>query len=159
MRRPLQGYGYLGAWDERPFVREVRRETGKRLTSTHNSLLEAQLGAGIVGALALVAFVALVFWLTAGLAVRHRDVQSTIPFALVIFVIVENLTETLVVGNQLAVALLSATGVAAWRGGSRAGSTDPASGDLEGVEQTVSGGVRPVMQQRLAPGGAGDSPP
>jgi exopolysaccharide production protein ExoQ len=112
-RRPVHGYGYLGAWGDAAFVQEVDRATGHVLMSSHNAFIEALLGGGLIGLALLVALVAVVYLAVATRAVRGHSVLAAWPLAVFVFVLVENLTETLIVGNQLAVALLSATCVAA----------------------------------------------
>ncbi len=154
MRRPLSGFGYLGAWNERPLIREVRQATGKRLTSAHNSLLEVLLGGGVLGFLAFVAFIVVVFWLTARIAVRREGVIGLVPFGVVVFVLVENLTETLFRGSQLVVALLAGAGAAAWAAdravpaghAGLASGAGPRRGDDERVEQGEGERVRPVVE-------------
>jgi O-antigen ligase len=112
-RRPVHGFGYLGLWGDRTFVREVRRASGHRLMSSHNAFIEALVGGGVIGLAAFVVFVAVVYLAVATRAIGGRAAVSLWPFAVFMFVLFENLTETLVVGNQLAVALLTATAVAA----------------------------------------------
>ncbi len=115
-RRPIHGFGYLAAWGERPFQRQVRLETGRRLTSAHNAVVEMLLGGGIVGVVVFLGFVGVACWLVAMTAVGHRTVVVMWPLAVVVFVLVENLTETLFVSNHLTVALLPAAATAAWIG-------------------------------------------
>jgi len=115
-RRPIHGFGYLSAWGERPFRRQVRQETGRRLTSAHNTVVEMLLGGGFVGLLVFLCFVGGVCWLVSMTAVGRRSLVALWPLAMVVFVLVENLTETLFVSNHLTVALLPAAATAAWIG-------------------------------------------
>jgi O-antigen ligase len=115
-RRPLHGYGYLGLWDDRRFLREVRRASGHRLMSSHNSFIEALLGGGAIGLALFFAFVAVLYMAVTTRALAGRSLLTLWPFGVFAFVVLENLTETLVVGNQLTVALLTATAVAATPG-------------------------------------------
>ncbi|MEJ7720922.1 MAG: hypothetical protein WKF58_10955 [Ilumatobacteraceae bacterium] len=132
----------------------MRQATGKRLTSAHNSLLEVLLGGGVLGFLAFVAFIVVVFWLTARIAVRRAGVIGLVPFGVVVFVLVENLTETLFRGSQLVVALLAGAGAAAWAAdravpaghAGLASGAGPRRGDDERVEQGEGERVRPVVE-------------
>ncbi|MDQ3351738.1 MAG: hypothetical protein M3501_07225 [Actinomycetota bacterium] len=74
------------------------------------------LGGGFVGLLVFLCFVGGVCWLVSMTAVGRRSLVALWPLAMVVFVLVENLTETLFVSNHLTVALLSAAATAAWIG-------------------------------------------
>jgi O-antigen ligase len=107
-RRPVNGFGYLGPWSDREFLADIEAARGTLLGSAHNSFVEVFLGAGVVGLVLLVGLVVVLYLRTARAAVSGRSLVATFPLALLVFVVVENLTETLFVGNQLAVALLGA---------------------------------------------------
>ena len=103
--QPIRGQGYLGAWSDAAFTAEQLAARGEVLDSTHNSFVELLLGAGIVGlVLAVALFTSL--WIGAGTrALTGRTAAAAWPLAVLVFVIVENLAETLWVGGQIAVVL------------------------------------------------------
>jgi O-antigen ligase len=105
-RRPLHGYGYMAAWDDPVFQAEVQAARGRLLGSAHNSFVDFFLGAGLIGLALALGLVAALYWRTAPEALRRVTVATVFPVALLVFVVVENLTETLLVGNHLAVALV-----------------------------------------------------
>lgn len=107
-RRPFRGFGYLGAWSDSRFLADIASARGTLLGSAHNSFVEAFLGIGLLGVAALVALVIVLYLRTAVAAVRSGRAAALFPFAVLVFVVVENLTETLFVGNQLVVALFGA---------------------------------------------------
>jgi O-antigen ligase len=104
--RPVQGHGYLGAWADPQFAIDQIEARGDLLGSTHNSFIELLLGTGVVGfLLAVVLFAGL--WIAAGRrALTGRTAAAAWPFGVLVFVIVENLAETLWVGGQVAVVLV-----------------------------------------------------
>lgn len=103
--QPLGGHGYLGAWADPVFVADQLATRGDVLGSTHNSFVELLLGVGFVG-LALAAALFTGLWIAAGRrALTGRPVAATWPLSVLVFVIVENLAETLWVGGQIAVVL------------------------------------------------------
>jgi O-antigen ligase len=106
--RPLRGHGYLGAWADPQFAADQLETRGEVLGSSHNSFIELLLGTGVVGfglAVVLVAYL----WTVAGRrALTGRMRAAAWPLAVLVFVIVENLAETLWVGGQLAAALVGA---------------------------------------------------
>jgi exopolysaccharide production protein ExoQ len=105
-RRPLHGYGYMAAWREPGFQAEVEAARGRVLVHAHNSFVDVFLGAGLIGLALAVGLVAALYWRTVPVALRMVSAATLFPVALLVFVVVENLTETLLVGNQLIVALL-----------------------------------------------------
>jgi len=107
-RRPLHGFGYLAAWGDREFLADVVAERGDALDSAHNTIVEVFLGSGLVGVVALVAFVVVLSRNVGIGALTGTSAESLFPLALFAFVAVENLTESLFVGNQLLVALVGA---------------------------------------------------
>jgi O-antigen ligase len=104
--QPVRGHGYLGAWADPQFAADQLETRGELLGSTHNSFIELLLGTGVVGfALAVALFASL--WTAAGRrALTGRMSAAAWPLAVLVFVIVENLAETLWVGGQLAVVLV-----------------------------------------------------
>jgi O-antigen ligase len=105
-RRPLHGYGYMGAWSDPTFLAEVEAARGRLEGSAHSSFVDAFLGAGLIGLALAVGFLAALYWRTVPEALRGARPDTLFSVALLVFVVVENLTETLLVGNQLVVALL-----------------------------------------------------
>jgi O-antigen ligase len=105
-KRPLVGQGYLAAWNDEAFLADVLAERGELLFSAHNSFIEVLLGGGVIGAALLVAFVAVLYWSAGRVAVEGDRVEHTWPLALFAFVLVEQLSETLLVGGQITVAML-----------------------------------------------------
>jgi O-antigen ligase len=105
-RRPLHGYGYMAAWGDPAFLAEVEAARGTLLGSAHNSFVDLFLGAGLIGLALAIGLVAALYWRTVPAALRMVSVATLFPVALLVFIVVENLTETLFVGNQLIVALL-----------------------------------------------------
>ena len=104
--QPIRGHGYLGAWADPQFVADQIAARGELLGSTHNTFVELLLGTGVIGfALAVALVVGL--WTAAGhralTGVRWADAW---PMAALVFVIVENLAETLWVGGQVSVVLV-----------------------------------------------------
>jgi O-antigen ligase len=112
-QRPILGHGYLARWSDPSFVAEVEAASGHLLTSAHNAFVEVLLGAGAIGLILFVGFIAALWMSSVTDALERPTVVATATVAVLVFVVVENLTETLFVGNQLAVALLGAIAVAA----------------------------------------------
>jgi hypothetical protein len=104
-QRPLHGYGYMGAWRDPTFLAEVEAARGRVVFSAHNSFVDLFLGAGLVGLALLVGLVAALYWRTVPAALRGARADTLFPVALLVFLVVENFTETLFVGNELVVAL------------------------------------------------------
>jgi O-antigen ligase len=106
--RPVVGHGYLGAWYDPDFQADMLVARGEVLGSTHNTFVELLLGAGLIGFGLAVALYALL-WLAAGeRALVSRGVVPVWPLAVLVYVIVENIGETLLVGGQLMVAVTGA---------------------------------------------------
>jgi hypothetical protein len=79
---------------------------GELLGSTHNSFIELLLGTGAVGFVLAVALFASLWTLAGRRALTGRMAAASWPLAVLVFVIVENLAETLWVGGQLVVVLV-----------------------------------------------------
>ncbi len=109
--RPVVGHGYLGAWYGREFAAQMLAVYGAVLGSAHNTFVELLLGAGVVGfALAFTVFA--LIWIASGeRALVLAGPAAMWPLAVLVFVIVENLAETLLVGGQLTVAIVGALAV------------------------------------------------
>jgi exopolysaccharide production protein ExoQ len=104
--QPLHGHGYRGAWADPQFVLDQIEVRGESLGSTHNSFIELLLGTGVVGFALAVALV-IGLWMAAGRrALTGRMDAAVWPLAVLVFVIVGNLAETLWLGGQLAMVLV-----------------------------------------------------
>jgi O-antigen ligase len=106
--RPLWGWGYLGGWEDRQFLRDMREFVrGKDLVSAHNSTLEVMLGAGVV---ALAVFVALLVLVTRSCLrtalTRGGGVVSLWPLVALLWFLFESVTETFLVADSLPTVLL-----------------------------------------------------
>ena len=132
-RRPLHGYGYMAAWDDPSFQSEVQAARGALVGSAHNSFVDIFLGAGLIGLALALGLIAALYWRTAPQALRRVTVATVFPVALLVFVVVEDLTETLLIGNHLAVALL---GSLLWP------RAEPVSAIVPAEEAVVPGGER-----------------
>lgn len=104
--QPLRGHGYLGAWADPQFALDQLEARGEVLGSTHNSFIELVLGTGVVGFVLAVVLVASLWTFAGRRALTGRKAAASWPLAVLVFVIVENLAETLWVGGQLAVVLV-----------------------------------------------------
>ncbi len=102
--RPLLGHGYLASWTDPKFVAFVGAPAGQEYDSAHNSFVEVLLGGGVVGIVLFVALIVVLYAISAHRALQSR--RDIWPLALFVFVLVENLTETLFVAGQLTVAIL-----------------------------------------------------
>jgi O-antigen ligase len=106
--RPLWGWGYLGGWEDRQFLRDMREFVkGKDLVSAHNSTLEVMLGAGVV---ALAVFVALLVLATRSCLrtalARGGGVAAIWPLVALLWFLFESVTETFLVADTLPTVLL-----------------------------------------------------
>lgn len=139
--QPIVGQGYLGAWSDPAFAAEQLAARGEVLGTTHNSFIELLLGTGIVGFGLFVALCSLAWVASGRRALDGRTVLAAWPLAAVVFVIVENLAETLWVGGQLTVAMLGVVVVASTSQDASNSSPQPqrdgdiADVDVVGVEQ------------------------
>ncbi|MGI9029541.1 MAG: O-antigen ligase family protein [Ilumatobacteraceae bacterium] len=104
--RPLLGHGYLGAWSEDDFWRYLVATNGRAFDSAHSSFVDVLLGGGWIGFVLFAAFVVGLYWTVANQALATPGQRRLWPLALFVFVLVENLVETLFVAGQLTVAIL-----------------------------------------------------
>lgn len=105
-QRPLLGHGYLGAWSEDDFWRYLVATNGRASDSAHSSFVDVLLGGGFIGLALFVAFVVGLYWTVATQALITPELRRLWPLALFVFVLVENVVETLFVAGQLTVAIL-----------------------------------------------------
>jgi O-antigen ligase len=105
-KQPIAGHGYLGAWFDPAFAAAQLAARGEVLGTTHNSFIELLLGTGIVGFGLAIALFSLAWVATGRRALTGRTLLAAWPLAALVFVIIENLAETLWVGGQLTVAML-----------------------------------------------------
>lgn len=109
--RPGFGHGYLAAWEDPSFVAEVEAASGHVLTSAHNAFVEMLLGGGAVGLVLFSVWVGVLWIMIVGAALERPTLVTLSTVAVLVFVLTENLTETLFVGNHLTVALFGAVAV------------------------------------------------
>lgn len=107
-RRPVHGFGYLAPWQDAAFSADVVAVRGELLGSAHSSFVDTFLGAGLLGVAALVALVVLLYRRHAVAGVAGDRTVAAFGLVVLVFVVVEHLAETLLVGNQLVVALFGA---------------------------------------------------
>ena len=79
--------------------------------AAHNGYLEIRLGMGQVGLLLLTAVLAVSLWRSFRYAWSRDDMISLWPFALLVFAIVVNLSESLFIANEATWALVVAAAV------------------------------------------------
>jgi O-antigen ligase len=91
--RPLQGFGWFNVWSDADFVSEHYLLTRG---SAHGSFFEVWLGLGLVGVIPFLVIVGLALRGTIAEAWRRPSVESWTWLALVMFLVVENLTESFV---------------------------------------------------------------
>jgi O-antigen ligase len=107
LERPFAGFGFFAGWFDSD-LRAGLREIGFNHWEAHNGFLEVLLGAGVIGAGALLWFLAVV----CGLVWRARGRDEAPWFAAVVaFFIVVNIGETAIAANRLAWMLLVAVAV------------------------------------------------
>jgi exopolysaccharide production protein ExoQ len=107
-RRPLVGHGYMSLWTDDEFLADILAARGELLGSAHSSFIEVLLGTGLVGFVGLLTVLWL-GWMGAGTRVlTTRSWFDVWPLAALVFWIVENLTESLLVSGQIAPVLLGA---------------------------------------------------
>lgn len=111
-QRPVHGFGYLASWGDGDFLADIERRRPDLLGSAHNAFVEMFLGAGLVGLALFVVLVVVLYRRHAVAALTGGGLVSAFGLSLLVFLVVENLTETLFVGNQLVVALFGALLVA-----------------------------------------------
>ena len=154
--RPLHGNGYLGAWADPAFAADQVASRGELLDSTHNSFIEVLLGTGVVGLVLVLALFA-GLWVAAGRrALEGRAVAAAWPLGLLVFVIVENLAETLWVGAQIAVVFTGVLIVVSTRSevpGADGAPDLPCESDELASVRTDGGGPGPVGDDRVTDDG------
>jgi O-antigen ligase len=106
LRRPVAGFGYLAVWSDAAFIEDVWEAGGLAFDSAHNALVEVAVGAGALGVLAFLAFVASMYWTLGELALGSGPARVVWPFAVFVAWLVENSLETLLVGAHLSVVVL-----------------------------------------------------
>jgi O-antigen ligase len=91
--RPLQGFGWFNVWNDADFVSE-HYLLGRG--SAHGSFFEVWLGLGLVGLIPFVVIIGLALHSTITEAWRRPSISSWTWLALVLFLVIENLTESFV---------------------------------------------------------------
>ena len=98
--RPAQGFGFTVIWDVPSYSADLYADVGTVFGSAHNSWLEVWLGAGVVGLATYTLLVFVALWNAA------RDFRSDPSpgtgfwLALVIFLVLENVTESFVLWHS-----------------------------------------------------------
>lgn len=87
--RPLVGHGWFSVWDRPEFLSSDELSGA---SSAHNSFLEVWLGAGLLALLPFVVIVATALWGSAQALWRDPSKDSWTWFALVVFLVIVNLT-------------------------------------------------------------------
>ncbi len=104
LERPLAGHGFFTFWN----IEELTQHVLLRLGSAHNSLLEVALGLGLLGTAPFLVIVMLAAR-NAGLALWRTPSSDTWMWAaLIVFLLVENLTESFVLWFSYSWVLLMA---------------------------------------------------
>ena len=140
-KQPIAGQGYLGVWLDPALAAAQLAARGEVLGTTHNSFIELLVGTGIVGFGLFVALCSLAWVASGRRALDGCTLLAAWPLAAVVFVIVENLAETLWIGGQLTVAMLGVIIVASTSPDSSTPSPQPCRNrdfvgvDVVGVEQ------------------------
>lgn len=129
--RPLQGYGWFNVWGDPGFV-SAHELLGRG--SAHNSFLEVWLGLGIIGLVPFVIIVGAALWGVVRSAWNRPSVETATWLALVVFLVIENLTESFVLWFSYNWVLLMA---AALRAG--AGRRSPAESRTPAPSEPVNG--------------------
>jgi exopolysaccharide production protein ExoQ len=110
-QRPLQGYGFSVLWDTPAYSADLYAEVGTVFGSAHNSWMEVWLGAGAFGLLAYSLVVGLALWTAVSEFRASPNVASGFWLALVIFLVLENLSESFVLWYSYNWVLLAAAAV------------------------------------------------
>jgi len=91
--RPIHGYGWFNVWSNPEFTADHYLLTRG---SAHGSVLEVWLGLGIIGLVPFLVIVGLALHATITAAWRRPSVETWTWLALVLFLVIENLTESFV---------------------------------------------------------------
>jgi len=91
--RPLHGFGWFNVWSDPEFI-SADPLLGRG--SAHGSFLEVWLGLGLVGLLPFLVIVGLALYGTVTAAWKRPSIASWTWLALVLFLVIENLTESFV---------------------------------------------------------------
>lgn len=122
--RPLQGYGFTVLWDVPAYSADLYARVGTVFGSAHNSWLETWLGAGVAGVIAYSLVVGVALWNVARGFRGSLSVTTAFWLILVIFLVLENLTESFVLWHSYNWVLIT---VAALRRPASPEAPDPAS--------------------------------
>jgi exopolysaccharide production protein ExoQ len=116
--RPVLGFGYRSLWDDKSFLDPIYIETGLVFDNAHNSVVEALLGTGYVGAALVVAVICVPIWVVWAQADgRHLTAPDAYLIAVVVFCAAMNLMEAMIVYHSIFWVLLVAGGAARCAGG------------------------------------------
>lgn len=144
LERPLTGHGFFTFWN----IEELTQHVLLRRGSAHNSLIEVALGLGLLGVAPFVVIVVLAARNTGSALWRRPGADTWMQAALVVFLLVESLTESFVLWFSYSWVLLMAAAlrpapepvyVSASPDGAAETSAAPGASDL-GRSQPASGG-------------------
>jgi exopolysaccharide production protein ExoQ len=109
--RPLLGFGYRSLWDDKSFLDPIYIESGLVFDNAHNSVVEALLGMGYVGAVLVTAVICVPIWAVWTQAdLRHLSNTDAYLIAVVVFCAVMNLMEAMIVYHSIFWVLLVSGG-------------------------------------------------
>ncbi len=112
--RPLTGWGFETVWANPITAQHAQAAfSGNFPHSSHSGYYEILLGVGAIGFSVFVAFLAYALWRAFLLGWRGSDVMSLWPLALLVFVVVVNLSESRWVAGEAMWSLTVAAAVAA----------------------------------------------
>ena len=122
--KPWEGWGFDAIWANRRAVGQAQTayagtyfggptngRVGSWPFSAHNGFYETLIGLGRIGLLLLVCFLAIALWRAFRYAWARSDVMSLWPFALIVFAVVVNCSESLFIPNEALWALTIAAAV------------------------------------------------
>jgi exopolysaccharide production protein ExoQ len=116
-QRPVRGWGWLAIWHVPAFQHNLSHYTSPLITRAHNGFLEVYVGTGLLGLVLLVAFSLVLLWTVTRRAAAHAE-TALWPFALVLYALSTNQTESFIGANLLPWVLLTmaaATVASPWR--------------------------------------------
>lgn len=136
-QRPIVGQGYLGAWYDPDFAAAMLAARGEVLGSTHNTFIELLLGGGLVGFGLAFAMCALLWIASGARALTSLGSLAAWPLGALVYVVFQNLAETLLVSAQLMVVVIGALAVvsASYEATEPAAAVDVVDLDVIGVER------------------------
>jgi O-antigen ligase len=108
-RRPLQGWGWMGAWKDQTFLDRLASR-GQPVFEAHSGYYEVLLGTGFLGFIIFAVLLGLIVLAVLDALFRRRDTASLVLVAFVTFALVLNISETFDTAHQIPWLLLVASG-------------------------------------------------